>query len=98
MRTHPNSNSLANVGSFIGLIFLRADHYLAQFGCDCESVPEIRETSLVCFVGTSTRESTYLPSPERRAQIKVRELGLQDGSSPSTSVVASPPSAGTTQI
>ena len=36
--------------------------------------------------------------PPRRAKTTVREFGAQDGSSPLTSGVAVPPSAGTTQI
>src|SRR4051812_31503921 len=38
------------------------------------------------------------PPPVRRVQIKVRELGPHDGSSPSVRSVAFPPSAGTTQM
>ena len=56
VRTNPITNRLANLFSFIFLIF-HGRAYLAQLGCDCELIPEIRETSLTCFVGTSSRES-----------------------------------------
>ena len=60
-------------------------------------LPEIRETSLTCFVGTSSKERRRLP-PLRRAKTTVLEFGDHDGSSPLTSTVAVPPDAGTTQI
>src|SRR5688572_13904357 len=66
----------------------------AQLGC--ELLPESREISFVCFVGTSSKERVYRPPP-RRAYTTVRELGDQEGSSPSTNTVADPPVAGTTQ-
>src|SRR5213596_3240388 len=69
--------------------------YFAQLGC--ELLPEIRETSFVCFVGTSSKERVRR-LPERRTSTTVREFGAQDGSSPFTSTVAVPPVAGTTQI
>ena len=55
VRTNPITNRLANLFSFI--LYLSSG-YLAQLGCDCELLPEIRETSLYCFVGTSSRERT----------------------------------------
>ena len=48
-------------------------------------------------MGTSSKDNT-LPLLPRRAKTNVRELGAQLGSSPSTSGVAEPPPAGTTQI
>src|SRR5260370_16967974 len=71
--------------------------YLAQLGCDCELIPEARETSLTCFVGTSSSDSTRLP-PWRRVKITVREFDAQHGSSPLTRSIACPPCDGTTQI
>src|SRR5437660_7261697 len=71
--------------------------YLAQLGCDCELLPENRETSFVCFVGTSSSERVR-PPPLRRARITVREFGAQDGSSPATNSTTLPPCDGTTQI
>ena len=68
--------------------------YFAQLGC--ELLPEIRETSFVCFVGTSSKERVRRP-PWRRAKTTVREFDAHDGSSPLTSTVAVPPDAGTTQ-
>ena len=90
----PITNRLKNFVRFI-VIFLFRGPYLAQLGC--ELLPEIRATSLTCFVGTSSTESTR-PLAVRRAKITVRELGAQDGSSPLTNNVAVPPCAGTTQI
>src|SRR5437588_366376 len=69
--------------------------YLAQLGC--ELLPEIREISLYCLVGTSSRDKVRRP-PWRWAKTTVREFGAQDGSSPPASWMASPPCAGTTHI
>src|SRR5262249_3488418 len=60
-------------------------------------LPEIREISFVCFVGTSSKDKRR-PPPVRRAYTTVRELGDHEGSSPSVSGIAVPPLAGTTQI
>src|SRR5215471_2610649 len=79
------------------MLFLSESGYRAQLGCDCELVPEDREISFTCLVGTSRRDKTLCP-PWRRVKTSVRELGAQLGSSPSTSTVAVPPPAGTTQI
>src|ERR1041385_1478480 len=79
------------------IIVLSWKGYFAQLGCDCELLPEIRETSLYCFVGTSSRDNVRRP-PARCVNTSVREFGDHDGSSPATSVVASPPSAFTTQM
>ena len=68
--------------------------YFAQLGC--ELLPEIRETSFVCFVGTSSKERLRR-LPWRCTNTTVREFGAHDGSSPLTSTVAVPPAAGTTQ-
>src|SRR6478609_7212375 len=68
--------------------------HFAQLGC--ELFPEIREIVLVCFVGTSSKESCFPPRPSRRAYTTVREFGAQEGSSPSTSTVAEPPVDATT--
>src|SRR6185295_8190075 len=75
-------------------VFLRRA-YFAQLGC--ELLPEIREISFVCFVGTSSKD-TRRPPPPRRAYPTVREFGAHDGSSPSTRTSAFPPAAGTTQM
>src|SRR5215472_6101789 len=58
----------------------------------------MRETSLYCLVGTSSRDNTRPPPPSRRVYTSVRELGDHDGSSPGTNSVTWPPPAGTTQI
>src|SRR6266436_9390221 len=86
--------SLLKFVSFIFWVFLELG-YLAQLGC--ELLPEIRETSLTCFVGTSSSDR-FRPPAVRRAKTTVRELGAQHGSSPGTNSTTGPPCGGTTQI
>ena len=83
-------------GRRIIILCLRTwENQRAQLGW--EQLPEIKERSLTRLVGTSSRESV-LRSPERRTNIRVRELGDQVGSSPSRRILVAPPFAGTTQI
>ncbi len=56
VRISAKTNSLVNWVSFIFYSF--GSGYRAQLGCDCELLPEVRETSLTCLVGTSSRDRT----------------------------------------
>src|SRR5438093_256475 len=94
LRMIPSANNLLIWVCFIVLQCFWNRAYLAQLGC--ELLPEFRETSLVCFVGTSIRARPRRP-PWRRAKMTVREFGAQDGSSPLPSWITVPPCDGTTQ-
>src|SRR2546421_12678278 len=76
--------------------FFTGTFHLAQQGW--EQLPEVCGISLVCLVGTSSKETTPLPFTRFRVKITARELGAHDGSSPATSGVTDPPPAGTVQI
>src|SRR6185295_2898317 len=62
-----------------------------------ELLPKFCGTSLTRLVGTSSKDKTRM-SFFRFVKITVREFEPQEGSSPGTRGVASPPPAGTMQI
>src|SRR6516225_4659980 len=56
VRKRPKTNSLVKSVSF--MFMFCGSGYRAQLGCDCELLPEVRETSLTCLVGASRRDRT----------------------------------------
>src|SRR5213593_632918 len=80
------------LASFIVIPSFGEPFHFAQLGC--ELLSRIRVRRFTVFVGTSSKDNSLEWSSPRQ-NINARELGAQEGSSPGTSSMASPPAAGT---